>query len=330
MRPVGFRIPKERGLSESLEFAEQAVDAGVDSLWVSEGLGRNQVILLGILGDRFDDVRLGSGIFNIYSRTPALLAMTAAGLDDIADRFMLGLGTSGRDVVEQLHGVEFGNPLRREREYIEIINQLLAGETAEYDGTYFDLSGFGLRDIDEPRDVPIYLAAMGDTNLQLTGEFADGWMPLYLPLEHLEPKFELIQAGLDKRGRDASEIEVAPYVVTCISESDPGRARDAARSLLAFYIGAMGEFHYRNIREHGFEGEADRIRSLWTDGDRDEAHDGVTDEMLASLSISGSPSEARETLDQYYENGADLPIAYVPPKADADLIEETIGHLSDL
>lgn len=317
-------------MAESLEFARQAVDSGVDSLWVSEGLGRNQVILMSILADRFDDVRIGSAIFNIYSRTPALLAMTAAGLDSLADRFILGLGTSGREVVENLHGVEFGNPLRREREYIEIINQLLAGETAEYQGEYFDLSGFGLRDVDELREVPIYLAAMGDTNLKLTGEFADGWLPLYLPVEHLESKFELIQEGLTKRGRDSSEIEVAPYVVTCISASDPEGARDAARSLLAFYIGAMGEFHYRNIKRHGFDSEADRIRSLWKDGSRDAARAGVTEDMLASLSISGSPTEARETLDKYYENGADLPIAYVPPKADRDLLDETIDHLSEL
>jgi alkanesulfonate monooxygenase SsuD/methylene tetrahydromethanopterin reductase-like flavin-dependent oxidoreductase (luciferase family) len=330
MRRIGLRVPKERGLTESLEFAGQAVDAGVDSLWVAEGLGRNRVIMMSLLADRFDDVGIGSGILNIYSRTPALLAMTAAGLDDLADRVMLGLGTSGRDVVEQLHGVEFGNPLRRERETIEIIDQLLAGETVEYDGEYFDLSGYGLRDIDEPLDVPIYLAAMGDTNLKLTGEFADGWIPLYLPVEYLEPKFELIQEGLTKRGRDASEIDVAPYVVTCISASDPAGARDAARSLLAFYIGAMGEFHYRNIKQHGFDSEADQIRTLWTDGERDAARAAVTDGMLASLTISGSPADAGEALERYYENGADLPIAYLPPKAERDLLEDTIDHLAEL
>lgn len=329
MRRVGLRIPKERGMAESLEFARQAVESGVDSLWVSEGLGRNQVILLSVLADRFDGVRIGSGIFNVYSRTPALLAMTAAGLDSLADRFMLGLGTSGRDVVENLHGMEFGNPLRREREYIEIISQLLAGENAEYQGEFFDLSGFGLRDADELREVPIYLAAMGDTNLKLTGEFADGWLPLHLPIEHLESKFELIREGISKRGRDPSEVEVAPYVVTCISGEHPEGARDAARSLLAFYIGAMGEFHYRNIKRHGFDSEADRIRSLWQDGQRDDARGGVTEEMLESLSISGSPTEARETLERYYENGADLPIAYVPPKADRSLIVETIDHLAE-
>lgn len=327
MARLGFRVPKENGLEKSLEYSRLAVEQGVDSLWVPEGWSRNRVVLMTILADRFDTVDIGAGILNIYSRTPGLIAMTAAGLDDIAENFILGLGTSDRNVIEGFHGVKFGNPLRREREYIEIINTLLAGGTPEYDGEYFDISGFALRNVDEPYDVPIYLAAMGETNLQLTGEFADGWLPLFVSVEKIEARIKHIKRGLNRQGRSLDEIDIAPFILSCISEEKPEEAKDVVRSLLAYYVGAMGEYHYRNVSKAGYEEEADRIHAFWEAGKHDKARDTITEEMLSSLTICGSPAEAHQALDRYYDKSVNMPVIYIPPRAPDDLIRETINHL---
>lgn len=327
MPRLGLRVPKENGIEKSFEYSQLAVDRGFESLWVPEGWSRNRVVLMTMLADRFDDIDIGAGILNIYSRTPGLMAMTAAALDDVADNFLLGLGTSDRNVMEGFHGVPFGNPLRREREYIEIINTLLAGETADYDGKYFDISGFNLRHVDEPYDVPIYLASMGETNLELTGEFADGWLPLFVPVEKMESRIEYIERGLDRQGRSRDDIDVAPFILTCISEEDPEGAKDVIRSLMAFYVGAMGEFHHRNVSNAGYEEEADTIREHWEADEHDEARNSITEEMLSSFAICGTPEEAHEALEQYYENDVDMPIIYIPPRAPDELIRETINHL---
>jgi coenzyme F420-dependent oxidoreductase len=280
--------------------------------------------------DRTDTVEFGSGIVNIFSRSPALTAMTAASLAEISDgRYHLGIGASGPAGVENFHGMEFERPLRRTREYLEIVRAYLQGETVDYDGDIFDLSGFAL-DPEPEYDVPIYVAALGETNRQLTGEFADGWLPFLIPLSGIEDATEAVERGAKRGDRSVDDVTVAPFVITCVSDSDPEQTRDIVRSQFSFYVSAMGDYYYNVVSDHGFADEAEEIRSNWHDGERDAARAAVTDEILDNFTICGTGEEARETIAQYHDVGVDMPVANVPARyMSDDLIQETISSLTE-
>ncbi len=317
-----------RGGEELLEYATLAEEQGLDSIWVGEAWGTAAVPMQTRLLERTETIDVCSGIFNIYARTPGMTAMTANTLAEIGDgRFRVGLGASGPAVIENFHGVEFDRPLRRTREYIEIIRALLAGERVDYDGEIFDLSGFAL-DAETHHECPIYAAAIGETNRQLTGEFADGWIPLLVPSTDLDAAFEAVERGADRSDRSVAEIDVAPWVPTCISEDDPEAAREHVRSLIAFYVGAMGDFYANAVTSFGYGEEADSIRAGWKEDRQTGAEAGVTDEMLNAFGAAGTPAEAAESFERYREAGADSPVAYLPAKwADDELLRETITHL---
>lgn len=332
MRTRGIRLPQlsDKDRSQCLEYAKLADDRGIDSIWVGETWGRNSIVLMTQIADVVQDAEIGAGIFNIYSRTPGLIGMSAAALADVAPSGVrVGLGASGPAVVENFHGQQFGNPLRRTREYIEIVRMLLSGETAEYDGQMFDLSGFAL-DPPAEYDIPLYNAAMGETNLQLTGEFADGWLPLYVPVDRFEDAIETIETSARERGRSIDEIDIAPYLLTCISDEDPDEAKDAVRGVITFYVCTMGDFYYQTVSRFGYKTEADRIRDAWQSGDRDQARREVTDEMLQAFAICGTTEEASDSLERFYDAGVDMPIGSIPSKASDELIRTTVKQFSRL
>lgn len=333
MTARGLRLPLpsddvDRG--DCLEYARLADELGYDAVWVPEAWGRNAVGVLAQLAARFETADVCSGIFNVYSRSPALLAMTAADLVEAGDvGVRLGLGVSNPAVVEGLHGVDFDRPLRRTREYVEVIEAFLDGETVEYDGEVVDPSGFAL-DPPAEYDVPIYLAAMGRTNLQLLGEFADGWLPIFVPDEAFDDAMAPIRTGLDRRDRPPEAVEAAPFVVTCVSEADPAAARDHVRSLIAFYVGAMGEFYRDTFARFGYGDVADAVRDAWQAGDTDCAREHVTDDVLDSFAICGDETTAAERVAAYREAGADQVVAYVPPRAPPSAVESTIRAFANL
>jgi coenzyme F420-dependent oxidoreductase len=317
-----------RGREELFEYAALAEEQGLESIWVGESWGTAAVPLLTQLLERTESIDVCSGIFNIYARTPGLVAMTANTLGEIGGgRFRVGLGASGPAVIENFHGVEFDRPLRRTREYVEIIRAFLGGERVEYDGDLFDLSGFAL-DVEAFHECPIYVAAMGETNRQLAGEFADGWIPLLVPHTGLEDALEAVERGTARGDRSVADVDVAPWVPTCISETDPEAAREHVRSLVAFYVGAMGDYYADAATSFGFGEEADAIREGWQADRQAGAEAGVTDEMVAAFGAAGTPAEAAESFERFGVAGADSPVAYVPSRwADDDLVRETITHL---
>ncbi len=317
-----------RGGESLFDYAALAEKQGLESIWVGEAWGTAAVPMHTRLLERTETIDVCSGIFNIYARTPAMTAMTANTLAEIGGgRFRVGLGTSGPAVIENFHGVEFDRPLRRTREYIEIMRALLAGETVEYDGELFGLSGFSL-DTDTNHECPIYVAAIGETNRQLTGEFADGWIPLLLPNTGFNDALDAVERGADRGDRSIGDIDVAPWVPTCISEDDPDAARGHVRSLIAFYIGAMGEFYANSVASFGFGEEADAIQAGWEKSRQAGAEAAVTEEMIDVLGAAGTPSEAEASFERFVEAGADSPVAYLPAKwADDDLLRETITLL---
>lgn len=326
-RGLRLALPGDVSRELSIEYAELADEEGVDTIWVPEGMGRDSSVLMTQLSRRIESAAIGSGIFVNYGRTPAQMAMTAAAVSEVCPtQFKLGIGTSGPARVEGYHGVPFERPLRRTREYIEIIDAFLSGEEVEYDGEFFDVSGFDLG-TGRSYDVPIYVAAMGPKNLQLTGEFADGWLPLLVAKDGLDNAIEQVEWGAERRRRSIDDIDIAPYIITCISESAPEEGRDAARSLIAFYVGAMGDFYYRTLCDFGYAEQADAIRKAWRAGDHDAARSAVSDDLLSSFAICGTPAEADRLIEEYGERGVDEVVAYVPPRAPDRLIRETISHL---
>jgi len=333
MSPIGLRLPQphEEPAKETVsEYAQLADEEDIDSVWFSESYGRNMVPGLTQSLSVTDSVDIGAGIVNIYSRSPALVAMTAADLAERSDgRFRLGLGASGPPLVENFHGLEFEAPLRRTREYVEIIRQYLSGGSIDYDGKIFDLSGFAL-DPDCEYDVPIYTAALGERNRNLTGEFADGWLPFLVPLDGISTAMDAIEEGASRQNRSLSDITVSPFIITCISSENPEEARAIGRKQFAFYVSAMGDFYHRVVSDQGYADEADAIRSEWNNENYDEARSNVTEEVLDAFTLTGSPASVQERLEEYYEAGVDEPIANLPARyMSEEIIRETIRNLVD-
>lgn len=331
MGDIGLRLPRGSSVETAIAHGERAEAAGVSSIWVAESWGRNSVPVMTHLLEHTTEPDVCAGIFNIFSRSPGLVAMTARGLCDMyGERLRIGLGTSAKPVVEAFHGSEFVAPLRRTREYIEIIDTLLAGKKLEYSGRFFDLSGFTLRGLDEPYSVPIYNAAMGETNRKLTGEFADGWLPLLFPVSRFEAAVDALEAGAAAGDRSLEDVTIAPYVPTCVSDEEPAACEDHVRGLLARYIGGMGDYYHRTISGYGYADTADAIRAAWEAEEYDRAKANVSDSLLADCSITGTVDAARETFTRYYDAGVDEPIAYVPPRAPEGLVRKTVENLADI
>lgn len=326
----GVRIPgaDEYGRETAIEFARLAEERSLDTIWVGESWGQSSVPLLTQILDQTETIDACPGIFNVYSRTPALVAMEVAALSDLSEgRVRLGLGTSGPTVVEEFHGVSFDRPLRRTREYIEIIRGYLDGGQVHYEGEIFELSGFDL-DTDESYDVPIYVAAMGEHNRRLVGEFADGWLPLLIPHPAFEEALVPVERGADRADRSLDDIDIAPWIPTCISDRDPTAAVEAVRSLIAFYVGAMGDYYAETVSSFGFEDEAAAISDGWGAERLTGARAAVPEAMVRAIGACGTVDDAKKSLEAYVEAGVDSPIAYIPtPWTSESMVRTTLSHL---
>jgi len=219
---IGVILPYEGGLpfADALEMTERAEALGFDSVWVPEAWGTDAVSSLGALAARTERIRLGTGIVNVFSRTPTLLGQTAATLDLISNgRFILGLGTSGHQVVTGWHGMAFDRPLQRMRETVEIVRRVLRQERLRFKGEVFTLDQ-GLKLLARPvRDaVPIFLATLTPGGLRLTGEVADGWIPTLFSPDHLDLFRPELEAGARAAGRSLDSLEIAPYVPVLIDD----------------------------------------------------------------------------------------------------------------
>ncbi|WP_247730372.1 LLM class flavin-dependent oxidoreductase [Halovivax limisalsi] len=310
---------------QQVEIARWAADAGFDFLLVPETWGRDAFTRAGYIAAR-TDIAIGTGLVPVHSRSPALLAQSIATVAELADGALLGLGLSSDNVVEQWHGVAFEPALRRQRETIEIVRQALSGEPLEYDGTVFDVEHFRMRFEPDP-DIPICVGAQGPKNCELTGGFADQWWPNRIPLSSLDSLREHVDTGASKQGRDPADVDTVPFVTTCVLD-DGDRARACAAAEIAHYIGAMGEYTKNALEKCGYGEVARTVDERWQRGERDGAIDAVSADVLDEITISGTPEQARETLDRY---GSECDGAVLLPSKDASLaeVEETIDHVGD-
>ncbi|MEW6211559.1 MAG: LLM class flavin-dependent oxidoreductase [Acidobacteriota bacterium] len=318
MRRLGLylnRLPgfDKRGFDrrEMVECVRAADACGYDSFWMPEAWEREAFSTLTELAACTRRIHLATGIINVFSRSPALIAMGAATVDEISGgRFRLGLGTSGARVIEDFHGARFDKPLTRLKETIQIIRLLLRGEPVDFEGECFQLSRFKLGFEPARADIPIYIAALAPKALRLAGEIADGWLPTHWPRARLNDGIAEIKQGAESAGRDG-QIEIAPFVNVVVSR-DLKQARDRARLPLAYYTGGMGDFYHRSLSRLGFAQEAALIRNLWQSGRRKSAIQAVTDEMVDAIAICGSAEECRDRLDDMKLLGATIPIVAMP------------------
>ncbi len=330
MRRLGLTLQLGEGISrpDVLELTRLAEERGYEAIFVPESWGHDAVTTLAELATHTRRIKLGTGILPIWSRSPALLAMTAASLDELSGgRFVLGLGISGPIVIQDWHGLPFERPIQRTRETIAIIRLAIAGDRVTHDGEIFRVQRFRL-DLQPPRSqVPIYIAAIGPKNLRLTGEVADGWLPIYSSPDGLVSMRQEVAAGAKIAGRDPATLEIAPYTLACLTE-DAEAGRRLVRRHLAFYIGGMGTFYFDLMKRSGFGQEAEAVRAAWTRGDRAGAAERVSDGMLEGLSLTGDPAACRAQLDRLRAAGATLPILMPPRGSTPAMARRTIELLA--
>ncbi|WP_254762994.1 LLM class flavin-dependent oxidoreductase [Natrinema marinum] len=313
------------GNGDLAETAVRAEDRGYDAVWIGELWGASGVVQATEVACRTEEIDIGTAILNVYSRSPAVLAMTAASLENVSDgRFTLGLGTSTATAIEGLHGASFDRPVRRAHETIELIRAFTAGdgEPVDYEGELLEASSFPSLEV----SVPIYHAGLGPANRRVVGRLADGWIPHNIPFSRLDEAFEEVAAAARERNRDPGAIEIAPYVPSAVSD-DRDEARDTLRRHVAYYVGS-GE-GYRRAVATAFPDAADEVAEAWRDGEKRAAANAVTDEMLADLGVAGTPDEAREQLRTLVaETGIDHPIVVIPEPASSEMAETTIEALA--
>lgn len=297
---------------ETVEKIVLADELGYDTVWLGETWGYDLVTRLTELVLATKRIRIGAGIFNVFSRTPGVLASTIATLDERSGgRIVCGLGSSGAQVIEHWHGVPFDRPLRRLREYTEIINLIMRREPLHYRGEIFTLErGFKLQIAPVRAHVPIYIAAITPRSIDQAGEIADGLLAVYWPASRLPALRAQLDAGAARAGRAPGRApgstRIAAYITT-VAIADEGQraaARDVAREPLAFYIGRMGRFYAEMLGRHGYAEEVAAIGAGWRVGP-DAARAAVSDRLLDDTAIVGTPAEIRARLVAWHADGLD-------------------------
>ncbi len=307
---VGFAVSAAER-EELVRRVQVADDLGVESAWVAEAWGRDAFTLLTELALKTKSIQLGTAIVNVFSRSAAVLAMTAVSIDEVSGgRMILGLGSSGANVVEHWHGVPFQKPLTRLGEYVEVINRIVARRRLIYKGELLSLKrGFRIDLQCVRRHIPIFIASLAPRSIEQTGHLADGWIPIYWPKEHFREGIDRLMAGAQAAGRRRQELTVAPAVGVYVATDDgEEEARRLARQPIAWYVGRMGVFYHRMLQRAGFEREVADIQAAWDRRDPEGAAAAVSDRMLESTTVVGGPDECREKLDEWRAEGVDLPI----------------------
>jgi F420-dependent oxidoreductase-like protein len=304
------------GLSsqDQLEIVQEAEKLGYDSVWTAEAYGSDAATVLSWLAGQTSTIRLGSGIFQMPGRSPAMTAMTAATIDQLSGgRMILGIGSSGPQVAEGWHGQRFAKQLQRTREYVAVVRKALARERLEFHGETLKLPlpdgpGKALKLTIAPvqEHIPVYLAAIGPKNTALAGEIADGWIPTLFSPEHVSELRPLLQEGADRSGRSLDSFDIAPTVNVFITDDLAG-ARDAMRPFIALYVGGMGSrkqnFYNNLVCRYGFEAEAKTIQDLYLEGKREEAMAAIPDALIDMVSLCGPKDVVRERLAIYRDAG---------------------------
>ena len=328
-RTVHLPVAAQDSLDDVVGIGERAEKLGYDRAWFPETWGRDAVTALSALAHATEDIGLGTSIVNTYSRSPALLGQTAATLQEYSGgRFRLGLGPSGPAVIEGWHGEDFERPLRRTREYVEVVRTVLAGEQVEYDGDIVQTRGFRLRQTPPDPAPEIDVTGMGPKAVELAGRFADGWHALMFTQEGFADRLDDLRTGAELGGRDADDVRTT-FVLPCCALEDGQQARNLTRQHLAFYVGGMGTFYRNALSRQGYEDAAETIHGAWQDGDRERAVEAVSESLLDELAAVGTPEEVRERVADFEAlDGLDAVAVSFPRAAGTDVIDRTLDAVA--
>jgi F420-dependent oxidoreductase-like protein len=322
------------GPQEQLDVVQEAERLGYDSVWAAEAYGSDAATVLAWLAAGTTRIKLGSAIFQIPGRSPAMTAMTAATIDELSGgRMILGIGSSGPQVAEGWHGQRFGRQLQRTREYVAVVRKALARERLEFKGETLELPlpdgpGKALKLMIAPvqERIPILLAAIGPKNTALAGEIADGWIPTFFSPEYVDDFRELLEEGAARSGRSLDGFAIAPTVSAFVSD-DREMARNMMRPGLALYVGGMGSrqqnFYNNLVQRYGFEQAAKTVQDLYLDGRKDEAAAALPDELIDMVSLCGPADVVRDRIAAFRAAGVDtlmvMPMAFTREDRTAQL-----------
>lgn len=310
---IGSAYYNGQDWDELVDYTVAADKMGVDQAWSAEAWGMDAIVPLAYIAAVTENIKLGTGIMQISSRVPSMIAMTAQSLDTVSKgRFLLGLGVSGPQVVEGLHGAAFAQPLSRLRECVEILRLALAGEKLAYEGKHYVLprpggEGKAIRLSQPPRpNLPIYLATLGPKSLQMTGELADGWLGTSFLPEHADVFMDDLEAGTKKAGRSLSELDLQAGGYFEIGDNVEELIA-ARKPAMAFTLGAMGSaktnFYNDAYCRAGYEDTAKAVQSLWIAGKRDEAIARVPDDLVLMSNLIGTEDMVKERLQAFSKAG---------------------------
>ncbi len=309
---VGIGVANE-DWEGAAEFVQAAEAMGVDFAWSAETWGHDAATPIGYMAAKTSRIRLGTGIIQAAARTPANIGMISLALASMShDRFILGLGASGPQVVEGWHGVPFRRSQQRLRETIDIVRKITRGERVAFEGKYFTLplpggEGKALRSSARPHDVPIYLATLSPKALEMTGEKADGWLGTSFIPEHADVFFSHIAAGAAKAGRSLADVDLQAAAGAVAFSDDVEKLIAPRKPGLAFTLGAMGSaqhnFYNDAYKRAGYADEAVAVQRLWLDGKRDEAAARVPDEMVLLTNLIGTEAMVRDRIKAHKAAG---------------------------
>ena len=318
----GMQIDYASGFAESAVKVADYEKAGLDIAWVAEAYGFDAPTFMGYLAAKTESITIGAGILPIYTRTPTLMAMTAASMDMLTNgRFILGLGASGPQVIEGFHGVKYDAPLGRTREIIDICRIVWKRERVTYEGKYYQLplpagdgTGLGkpLKMIAKPirEDIPVWIASLGPKNVEMTAEIANGWLPIfYMPERANDVWGADLAAGMAKRDPNLGPLEICAGGLVAIGD-DKSDIAELARPMVALYVGGMGakgrNFYNDLMCRYGYEEEATKIQDLYLEGKKDEAAALVPSEFLKLTNLCGPEGFVRERIEAYAAAGVNV------------------------
>jgi F420-dependent oxidoreductase-like protein len=295
-----------------VQLAIEAEKLGVDQAWSAEAWGMDAIVPLAYVAARTERLKLGTGIMQVCARTPAATAMTALAMSTASNgRFLLGLGNSGPQVVEGLHGQPFERPATRLRETVEIVRMACRGEKLAYDGSAFPLprpggQGKALRLAQPPAEIPIYLATLAPRSLEMTGAIADGWLGTSFTPDAPEAHLEYLRRGAEKAGRSLADLRLCVDTAVAFTD-DPEKLFKGMKMQLAFQLSAMGSptmnFYNDAYARSGFQDACTEVRKLWLEKKREAAIEAVPDEMVEKTAILGNEAHVRERIRKYHEVG---------------------------
>ncbi len=291
-------------IDEVLECSEIISKTHTDTIWVPETWGMENFSMLGAVSTKTTTQKIGSSIINIYSRSPSSIAMGAVTVDSLSNgRLILGLGTSSIPIVESFHGYKFEKPLQRMKEYVEIIRLATSGKQVNYDGSIFKLNNFTLLIKPLRKEIPIYLAAINKKMVDLTWSIADGVIFYLRPLNEMKNTISKMQSK--------KKIDVTCQLITCVSENSE-EAIERAKKTVAFYV-SVGDIYRKFLAENGFENETSNIFEEFKKSGFKSNHEFVSNSMLQSLTIAGTPDECKRQLRNFVDVGINLPILQFNP-----------------